>query len=104
MPDKIGPLLKRALDGLSFASSHEDELAIASVKETADEEKALPIVVKIPTITPSPNETWTQYRDRVQNELVPLQKWMQKTMNVDPTPLIAANSLQVIATPLRWTC
>lgn len=101
MADKIGPLLQRALDRLSFASSKEDVLAIASVTETSSHEKAVPIVVKIPTITPSPNEAWTQYRDRVQNELAPLRKLMQQTMNVDPTPLITANSLQVIATPAQ---
>src|SRR5690349_12125281 len=101
MPNKIGPLLQRALDRLSFASSHEDVLAIASVTETVNKEKAVPIVVKIPTITPSPNEAWTQYRDRVQNELAPLRKLMQRMMNVDPPPLITANSLQLIATPAQ---
>jgi serine protease AprX len=98
MPDKLGPLLKRTLDRLSFASSDEDVLAIASVTETKSNEKAVPIVVKIPTIKPATKESWQHYRDRVQNELAPLQTWMQKTMSVDPVPLFTANSLQVVAT------
>jgi len=98
MPDKLGPLLKRTLDRLSFASSDEDMLAIASITETESNEKAVPIVVKIPTIRPIPQESWRHYRSRVQNELAPLQTLMQQTMNLDPIPLITANSLQVMAT------
>lgn len=98
MADKLGPLLKRTLDRLSFASSDEDVLAIASVTETKSNEKAVPIVIKIPTIKPATNESWQYYRDRVQNELAPLQTLIQKTMNVDSIPLLTANSLQLMAT------
>jgi hypothetical protein len=98
MPEKLGPLLREAIDRISFASDPTDMLPLTSAELTSSHEIALPIVVKIPTVKPAPKESWPHYRERVQDDLAPVQTLMENTMGLYPVPLLAANSLQALAT------
>ena len=98
MPEKLGPLLREAIDRISFASNPTDMLPLTSAELTGSHEIALPIVVKIPTVKPAPKESWPHYRERVQDDLAPVQTLMENTMGLYPVPLLAANCLQTLAT------
>ncbi len=105
MADKIGPLLMRAMVNMSFAANVAEVAAVTSMmggesrSEADTDVRALPIVVKLPTLEPRPDESWKYYRERVQDSLAPLQAKMSELMGIEPVPLLAANALQAMATP-----
>src|ERR1700752_373304 len=98
MPDKIGPLLARALNNIEFAATSDEVEAITSMMGGEPESNELPIVVKLPTIDPQPGEPWSDYRYRVAKKLEPVYDLMTNVMVVKAAPLYPANGLQAAAT------
>lgn len=99
MAGKIGPLLSYALDRVSTADSAHEAHLIAAHFGPADTGVELPIVIKIPTISPKRDEAWPEYRARVEKVLEPLQDKLDGVMKIESHPLIAANSLRASASP-----
>jgi serine protease AprX len=94
----IGPLLRSALDLVENATSTFEASAAAAHLGGGDG-NALPVFAQLPQITVQQGESWGTYRARVEKRLRPLRDRITQTMGVAVEHLVAANALQLSATP-----
>lgn len=93
MPNKIGRMLESAINKMEEKSDKFGAAVVAAHVGSDEPEGRLPVVIKLPTRPPEPNEAWAAYRERVNQALAPVQEILAETMGVDATPLITANAL-----------
>ena len=96
---KYGPLLSRAIEDVSHATSSAEKKMLAAAWGAAKAKRdQLPVVIKMPTVEPQAGEGWQRYRRRVEKQLLPLRDRAAK-LGIDAQPLIAGNALQANADP-----
>lgn len=102
--DCIGNLLSYALGRIDLEKEN-PQLAKFSVhagafisdRPDAPNEAVFPVILKLKTQSPQPNEGWDHYKERIEDHLEPVRKKVEETMGIKPSKLIAANALKVSA-------
>jgi serine protease AprX len=98
MSVKIGPLLETAITKLEAAAPG-DEMVVAAAMGSEEEVGQLPLVVQLPNEPPYENEPWESYRARCVARIEPVRRRLEDLLGTAATPLLAASSLQMAASP-----
>ena len=95
MAQQIGQLLAAAIERIDRSDDPRKTTVSMSGKFGARTEGLLPVVVKMPTISPENGETWKNYRARVEQPLMQICEFLGSTMNAEPRTLVLANAVSV---------
>ncbi|MEM6455629.1 MAG: S8 family serine peptidase [Acidobacteriota bacterium] len=96
---KIGQLLGQLLGTLDAQSTPALRVAVASQRAGSADGERLPVVLKLGTRAPEPDEPWGAYKARIDAHLGPTRERIAGMMGLEVTPLVAANALAVEADP-----
>lgn len=94
----LGPLLRRELDEVThaFVAADVDYNLFMAAREGLGRVRpadAIPVVLKIPTVAPTPGEGWSSYRDRAAEACAVVARRVEADSVERPRVLIAANSV-----------
>lgn len=96
----FGPLLQFALNKIADTPLAEafENFSVRMSAEVVENELALPVILKLPTVKPGASQSWSNYKEMMQYQLEPARRLIAETMGAQAETLIAANAIKASLT------
>lgn len=100
MSNLFGPLLQLALNEIAVTPVAEafENLSVRMSADVVDDKLTLPVILKLPTVKPEGNQSWSSYKEIMQDKLEPVRRLVAETMGAEAETLIAANAVKASLT------